>query len=278
MSVLKIQQTYEGIQEKKKLIFISFLAVMLIINVFVDYLFTLLRNSSFYISESLLFSSYWIIYVPVLFLFSKFIKRTEKSELKLTGTIAVIAIHLIIYPALVWLISYLFYDHTFSYWQTFSFAISTYFIKTVIIYGCSLLAFILLNKKTQLSFISTEEEREKQKQNFINSIQISDNNRKLLLAVDEILYFSANSPYINIYHPAKKYLYNGTLKSLEGQLNEGQFVRIHKSCIVNIYKISSIQSRQNGDYDIALLDKTIVRLSRNYTKNFKLKYKLKMKD
>jgi DNA-binding LytR/AlgR family response regulator len=61
------------------------------------------------------------------------------------------------------------------------------------------------------------------------------------------------------------------LKSLENQLDKKQFIRIHKSHIINLQKIISYQSRQNGDYDVTLSDGTVLRVSRNYAKDFKSK-------
>lgn len=189
--------------------------------------------------------------------------------LKFAFSVVVITIHLLMYPALVWILSDIFYYHTFDYWQTFNFGLSAYFIKTVIIYGFLLVAFTILSKKI---FLPEIEEKNEGK-NFINSILISDNqNKKFVLQVNEILYFSANSPYVSIYHLTKKYLHTETLKSLEAQLNGEQFVRIHKSHIINLSKIISIQSRQNGDYDITLSDDSILRASRNYAKDFKSKF------
>lgn len=135
------------------------------------------------------------------------------------------------------------------------------------------MAFTLLNKRVQ-SFQTEEKIKEReQNQDFISTILVADhNNKKQIIQVTDILYFSANSPYISIYHYSKKYLHTATLKSLETQLDDKHFVRIHKSHIVNIHKISSIQSRQNGDYDITLSDSTILRVSRNYAKDFKSKF------
>ncbi|MNY49270.1 Sensory transduction protein LytR [compost metagenome] len=93
-----------------------------------------------------------------------------------------------------------------------------------------------------------------------------------MLDVNDIFYISANSPYVNIYHISKKYLHNETLKSLENQLDQQHFIRIHKSYIVNLQKITCYQSRQNGDYDVVLSDGAILRVSRNYAKHFKSKF------
>lgn len=211
--------------------------------------------------------------MPLVTLVLKMIQGTERLDLKLLLVKLASICHLFSYPALVFIISKIFYYHTFDYWQTFNFGLSAYFIKTVIVYGFSFLAFTLINKSIQLSKIENDVEAITDKQNFISSILIVDNNnKKLLLKVNDIFYFSTNSPYISIYISQKRYLHTETLKSLEKQLDNKQFVRIHKSHIVNIHKISSIESRQNGDYDITLSDNTILRLSRNYAKNFKSKF------
>lgn len=65
---------------------------------------------------------------------------------------------------------------------------------------------------------------------------VLDNTRKVIINVEDIFYFSANSPYVNIFHNQKKYLHSETLKSLEKKLNAQLFVRIHKSHIVNVKK------------------------------------------
>lgn len=253
--------------QKPKHVLITCLVFFTTANVILDYVFTRFQNSSFYISESLLFSTYWLLYLPLLLLTYKLTQTTQKSIFKLLIISSAIVFHMLAYPALVWILSAVFYEHTFDYWQTFNYALSAYFLKTVIVYGFSLVAFTLLNRKTEAI------EQSNAARNFISSILINDNNnRKSVLDVNEILYFSANSPYIDIYHPDRKYLYTETLKALETQLNDQQFVRIHKSHIVNLDKVATIQSRQNGDYDLTLADNTMLRLSRNYAKHFKQKF------
>ncbi len=270
---MALQITYPIIQNRQKLksIFAVCLALLLVANIALDYLYALFQNSTFYISESLLFSSYWVLFLPLWALFQKLIKKTEKRTFKLFLISLLIAVHLLSYPTLVWILSKGFYSHTFSFWQTFNFGLSAYFIKTIIIYGFLFTVFAFSNQKNEaLSEGIIEENKTK---SAINSILISDgNNKRSVIAVNDIFYFSANSPYVDIYHLNRKYLHSETLKSLEAQLDPTQFVRVHKSHIINIDKISSVQSRHNSDYDITLTNGTILRLSRNYVKNFKLRF------
>lgn len=264
---MTVLRTYQLIHRKAKLsiAILSGVAFFILANVFIDFYFSGFQNSSFYISESLLFSSYWVLFLPLLAFAAKTIKRAETIAVKLLLAGVTILLHLFSYPALVWLISSIFYYHTFDYWQTFNFGLPAYFLKTVIIYGFSFAAFTLVSNRAR-----EEVENPTQKQGFLSAIWVTDHdNKKLLLQVGDIFHFSANPPYVSIYHSSKKYLHTGTLKSLEAQLDKKLFVRIHKSHIVNILKVSSIQSRQNGDYDITLSDGTALRVSRNYAGNFK---------
>lgn len=253
-------------------VFAIFILLFTAVTVILDFSFTLFRQSSFYLSESLLFSTYWLLYLPLLPLFLKLSKPVKEPALQALAMLSAIVVHLFSYPVIVWVVSKLLFQHTFDYWQTFTFGLSAYFIKTALIYGFSFFALTLFNKNIGSPETVNPREEITDKKSFISSILIAENGgKKLLLEVNDILYVSANSPYINIHHTLKKYLHTETLKSLETQLDERQFVRIHKSHIVNIRKISSIQSRQNGDYDVTLTDRTVLRLSRIYAGNFKTK-------
>lgn len=240
------------------------LSVLIMLNIFLDYWFTRLQNSAFYFSESLLFSSFWILFVPLLWAQLYITKKTKNIKEGLGTVLAASLIHLAVYPLLIWLLSKTFYDHTFPYGQTFNFGVTAYLIKSVMIYTSSFILFTLIKNKTRENH---QPSNETIPERTTTSMVVSDtNNRKVVIEVQDVFYFSANPPYINIHHRSKKYLHPETLKSLEAQLDSSWFVRIHKSHIVNIHRISSYRSRQNGDFDITLSDQTVLRVSRNYAK------------
>ncbi|KFF22899.1 LytR/AlgR family response regulator transcription factor [Chryseobacterium sp. JM1] len=268
---MTIHQLYHFFKDWRKLFFFfaCSLTVLMMVNIYLDYLLTQLQNSSFYLSESLLFSCFWLLFAPLLCLQFYLIKKTKKLTLGLLMISLAVVVHLTIYPIFIWFLSKTLSDHTFPYGQTFTFGITAYLIKTVLVYSSSFIIFTILKNKIQTRQSVTKETT---KQNTITSIVVSDvNHKKTVIEVRDVFYFSANSPYINIHHRSKKYLHNDTLKSLETQLDSNQFVRIHKSHMVNIHHIISYQSRQNGDYDITLSDDTILRVSRNYAKDFRSK-------
>lgn len=270
---MTIQPTYLTFRSKRKmhLWIITGTFAFLCTNMVLDFWVTVFQKSSFFISESLLFSTYWLLFLPMIALFIKAMTLTHKNIQKFFLVGAASVIQLFSYAAWIWLVSKTLYVHTFDYWQTFHFGLSAYFIKTIIIYSFSALGLSFYYKRHQTPSTRNKTEENIENKNLIRSILVADrHHRKVLLQTTDIFYCAANSPYIEIYHSSKKYLHTDTLKSLETKLDQQQFVRIHKSHIVNMAKISSMQSRQNGDYDISLSDGTLLRLSRHYAKNFRV--------
>ncbi|MCD8540927.1 MAG: LytTR family transcriptional regulator, partial [Leadbetterella sp.] len=249
-----------------------------------DYFFSEVQSTSFYLSESLLFSTYWLLFLPLLNIQWKMAARRPVKGFLYAALVT--AIHLLSYPALVWLISGCFYGHTFAYRQTFDYGLATYFIKTFLIYGLSVPAIALIRASSLAlkvddlpagisghKTVPVPREEPAESTCFPRSLLVPDtNNSKIRIQIADILYFSANSPYINVYHPVKKYLLTETLRALEIKLSPDQFVRIHKSCIVNVEKVVSCRSRLNGGYDLELCDGTQLRLSRNYTARFRARF------
>lgn len=58
---------------------------------------------------------------------------------------------------------------------------------------------------------------------------------------DDLLFFEASQNYVLIHTGSKKLMVYLTLKALTDHLPAHQFVKVHKSYVVNIYKIQSIE-------------------------------------
>lgn len=242
--------------------FFALIVVLLIAaNIAADYLYTLFHQTAFYLPESALFSSYWILLVPLVSLQRRWMSTVEKRYQQLSITLLVTALHLVTYPALVGLLSAIFYNHTFAYGQSFQFGLSAYLVQSLVIYGYSFIVAALQKNRANISMEAAAP---------IQTLLVKeDAHTQTLLTVNDIYYFSASPPYVTVHLAHKKYLHTATLKGLESALDAQVFVRIHKSCLLNINTIASIQSRKNGDYDVTLTDETVLRVSRNYAAHFK---------
>jgi DNA-binding LytR/AlgR family response regulator len=72
-------------------------------------------------------------------------------------------------------------------------------------------------------------------------IFIRDANIVRRLKLDDILYAEAMGDYVRLYTPQKFYAIHSTLKAVEERLPAGKFLRVHRSYIVAVNKIETIQ-------------------------------------
>lgn len=268
----KILTTKFSITDKRAafvliLLILAFVALTLI----QDFLRSELKNSVFYFSESFMFSSFWWLFAPLLFTQYFAVKHANKKRLEAQVAIIILPIflHLFAFPFLVWLLSAIFYYHTYGFQQVFRYALSEHLYLLAIMYTIPVLIFQFFYKKNMLATPVLEVQNESSPNQFIRTILVSDRSKKQNILVSEILYFSANPPYVNIQLEEKKYLHTATLKSISTKLNPEQFVRVHKSTIVNIEMVTSYTTRLNGDYDLTMKNNTQVRVSRNFAGDFK---------
>lgn len=83
------------------------------------------------------------------------------------------------------------------------------------------------------------------------------------IIVDDLLYLKSDTDYTELFLPNKKHLSSEPLRYWEEQLDDHQFVRIHKSYIVNISKIEKIAGNQ-----LYLTDGKVVPIGRAYKEGF----------
>jgi DNA-binding LytR/AlgR family response regulator len=74
-----------------------------------------------------------------------------------------------------------------------------------------------------------------------NNIYIKTDNKIIRVKLDDIHYIEALSDYMIIHTDNKKFVIHSTMKSLERRLPSSEFMRIHRSYIVNLTKIESIE-------------------------------------
>lgn len=257
--------------KKAAFILITLAGLFVIMTLLQDYLRSELKNSAFYFSESFMFSSFWWLFVP--FLFFQFLMVKFKINLTLIIKVAIIVLpillHLLAFPLLVQALSSLFYYHTYVFQQTFNYTLSEHIYQLVLIYSIPFVFYTYFRKKANAEVQVPAMERSAANNFYISKIAVSDGYKKCNINVIDVVYFSANSPYINIHLDSKTFLCNETLRALNAKLNPEQFVKIHKSTIINIEMVDHYTTRFNGDYDVTMKNKTQLRVSRNFASEFK---------
>ena len=100
---------------------------------------------------------------------------------------------------------------------------------------------------------------------------IKSSGRIYFVRTRDIDWCEANGNYVRLHVGAQTHLVRGTMAHIESQLDPAQFVRIHRSTIVNVDRIQELQSSFGGEYVVLLHDKTRLTLSRGYREGLQTK-------
>ncbi|MDR1680501.1 MAG: LytTR family transcriptional regulator [Prevotellaceae bacterium] len=73
-----------------------------------------------------------------------------------------------------------------------------------------------------------------------------------LIPIDDVFYLQAYGDYVLVFTETRKYVKEQTLKYFEERLPAGRFVRVHRSCIVNVGKLSRIELHEKQTQQITL--------------------------
>jgi len=84
---------------------------------------------------------------------------------------------------------------------------------------------------------------EAQRNDFViaDSIFIRDKGKLVKVAIDDIHYAEADDNYVTLFTPAKKYVITSTLGSVEEKLRSPHHLRIHRSYLVDLRKVTSVE-------------------------------------
>lgn len=97
----------------------------------------------------------------------------------------------------------------------------------------------------------------------LGRVLIRDGARVHVIGCDRIDYIEAQDDYAQIRSEGKSYLKNQSLSELEAQLDPGQFLRIHRGCIVNLARVSRIEQATRDSHVAVLHDDVRLPVSRS---------------
>ena len=80
----------------------------------------------------------------------------------------------------------------------------------------------------------------------------------------DIDWCEASGNYVTLHVGSQLHLMRETMSHLESHLDPRQFVRIHRSTIVNVGRIQELRSSFNGEHLVLLTGGTRLTLSRGY--------------
>ena len=106
------------------------------------------------------------------------------------------------------------------------------------------------------------------KKQMIRKLLVRSNGSLLFLNPTEIHWIEAKGKYSYLHCGKNLYPVRAGIQSLEGELDPEEFIRIHRSYMVNVDSIRELKPWLKGEYRVILMDGTELTWSRNYKDRF----------
>jgi two-component system LytT family response regulator len=101
---------------------------------------------------------------------------------------------------------------------------------------------------------------------------VRDRGEVHVLESDAIDWIQSEGDYVRIYAGRRTYLHLASMRALEAELSARDFVRVHRSAIVNVTRVRSLAPLTNGDYTLVLSTGVRLRLSRTRRVAFMMRF------
>ncbi len=98
---------------------------------------------------------------------------------------------------------------------------------------------------------------------YLERLVIRDGAEILIVSVPSIDFVRGQDDYLEVFHDARSSLTQQTLQSLEASLDPRQFVRVHRSYLLNVSRVARIEPWGNGSKMAILHDGRNVPISRS---------------
>lgn len=108
----------------------------------------------------------------------------------------------------------------------------------------------------------------------LERIAVKSGQKIHVIMVPEIVYLQADGDYVHIFTMTGKYLKEQTMKYFDEHLPSNQFVRVHRSCIVNVEAISRIELYEKQNQQLTLKNGHQIKVSQAGYKLLRLQLNL----
>ncbi|MFT6983244.1 MAG: two-component system LytT family response regulator [Crocinitomicaceae bacterium] len=93
-------------------------------------------------------------------------------------------------------------------------------------------------------------------------IVVKENGNIQIIPTEDILFIEAYDDYVKVHTKEKYYLKKKTMNYYENSLLKSTFIRIHRSYILNINKLTKIESFEKNSYRATLINGAVIPISR----------------
>jgi len=98
---------------------------------------------------------------------------------------------------------------------------------------------------------------------YLDRVIVKQNQKINIIPIEKVIYFEAQDDYVMIHTEEGKFLKQKTMKYFEDHLDPKDFIRIHRSFIINISRIKEIELFDKDSYKAVLKNDTKLSVSRS---------------
>lgn len=240
--------------------------IVFFLAIFQDYIYSQLQHTGFYISESALYNTFWMFFIPFTFFTNRLIKslplHTNWSRFFMAlgiGT-AISLLHILLFTSFFVLVSNLIYTPPHGFITIFKTALSNQLYIALLVY--------IIVPNFHRFTIFTNQPTHAETSKYPSKIMVKHHSKITTVETSSIQLIATDRPYSMIYTTQQKYLVDKSLKEFQKELDPAIFRRVHRSAIVNETYITELKSRKNGDYDAILKDGKSIRFSRHFRQHW----------
>ncbi len=127
---------------------------------------------------------------------------------------------------------------------------------------------LMTNSKGYLSQIQTLVNSLNEQESYLINILVSVKNKLINIPTDQIIQIKAEGNYARLTTTNGSYLSSYGISKLEEKLNPQQFIRVHRSTIINITCVKEVYSYPSS-YEVVMKNEDVVKVSRSYLDNIR---------
>ena len=124
------------------------------------------------------------------------------------------------------------------------------------------------NSKGYFSQIQTLVNSLHEQESFLINILVSVRNKLINIPTDQIIQIKAEGNYARLTTVDGSYLSSFGITKLEEKLNPQQFIRVHRSTIINITCVKEVYTYPSS-YEVVMKNEDVVKVSRSYLNNIR---------
>jgi two-component system, LytTR family, response regulator len=119
--------------------------------------------------------------------------------------------------------------------------------------------------RTLLDFV----ERLRAEQRYTSRFVVRSGAKLSFVRAADVDWIDVADNYVRLHVAGREHLVRDTLKSVEMQLNPEAFIRVHRSIIINLDRVESVEPYSHGEYLVTMTDGMKLTTSRSYSERLR---------